>query len=590
MRLTTQTSRGDVLDSALSADGRFLADLAVRAGARGSLRVRQVASGSDVEVLPASEAAVGNPSFSPDGNYVFYTASRPERPTYRALFQVPSLGGTPQERGFDVDSRVSFSPDGKRLVFLRSFMEKAETRLIVLDLASGKERTLASVSGPGQERFQGAPSWSRDGKRIAALVVRAAPDLESTIALFDAESGSRQDLAKLGRTMLTSLAWLKDDSGLVSSGTELNTSLVSQVLLHAFPDGRPVRITNDFNQYNNVSAAGADDTVAAVRNNIRSNNFWIADAAGAPARRLTSIANPENSPSGNFAHLTPETIVYAAVEDRSMQLWSLATKGGEPRRLTSGEAHSLNPRVGGGQLFFDRLDASGMHVWRAGIDGATPRVLTTGPGEQQVNVSRDGQHLVIVHFESPNKVSVIAQDGRVVLSVPDASGQPLGIAPDSKSVIIGKAEKGQDGLSKQVWRVFALAGGAVTTTFALPSQAFNLRWAPDSRGVTFLNGADPVRNVYRQALAGGEPQQVTRFAEGRLTSHGWSPDGRRLAVRIQAGDTSNLWLTQADGSRSLQVTQFPGEIFGFDWLPDSSGLVVSAGTSSWDAVLIRGFR
>jgi Tol biopolymer transport system component len=77
--------------------------------------VRQVATGSDVEVLPARDAALESPSFSPDGNYVFYLTRRPDSPNYRALFQVPSLGGTPRERAFDVDSRASFSPDGKQI-------------------------------------------------------------------------------------------------------------------------------------------------------------------------------------------------------------------------------------------------------------------------------------------------------------------------------------------------------------------------------------------------------------------------------------------------------------------------------------------
>jgi len=197
--------------------------------------------------------------------------------------------------------------------------------------------------------------------------------------------------------------------------------------------------------------------------------------------------------------------------------------------------------------------------------------------------------VLVTHYDSPKKLSVVGQDGRVAFSVPDATGS-LGFSPDSGSVVIGKAEKGADGLTKQVWRVFTLAGGEPTTTFTLPGQASGARWAPDSKAVTFLNGADPARNVYRQALAGGTPQQVTRFTEGRLTGHTWSPDGRRLAVRIQAGDTSNMWLTQADGSRPLQVTQFPAEVFAGQWLPDSRGLVVNAGTSSWDAVLIRGFR
>jgi hypothetical protein len=64
-----------------------------------------------------------------------------------------------------------------------------------------------------------------------------------------------------------------------------------------------------------------------------------------------------------------------------------------------------------------------------------------------------------------------------------------------------------------------------------------------------------------------------------------------VAVRIQTGDTSNLWVAEADGSRPLQVTQFATEnIFGFDWLPDGRGIAVNAGTSSTDAVLIRNFR
>jgi hypothetical protein len=108
MRMSTQTSRGDVLDCVISPDGRLLAYLTGAAG-RASLRVRQVATGSDVQVLAATEG-LQSPSFSPDGNYLFYLAVKPDARTYRTLFQIPSLGGSPIERTFDVDSRASFSP------------------------------------------------------------------------------------------------------------------------------------------------------------------------------------------------------------------------------------------------------------------------------------------------------------------------------------------------------------------------------------------------------------------------------------------------------------------------------------------------
>jgi serine/threonine protein kinase/Tol biopolymer transport system component len=587
MRLSAQTSRGDVLDAALSPDGRFLAYLAVRAGGQPTLRVRQVATGSDVEAVPAGNAQIGNPSFSPDGNYVFYTASKPETPNYRSLFQVPALGGTPRERAFDVDSRPSFSPDGKQAVFVRGFMQSAESRLIVVDLESGKERVLASVAN--QELINGAPSWSRDGKTIAAIVFRNAPNLESTIALFDAQSGARRDLTKLPRTTMNSLAWLRDGTGLVSTASDLNALPVNQVLLHTYPDARKARVTNDFATYRNVSASAADDTIAAVRN-IRTSNLWLADAAGAPARRLTSIANPENSPFG-VAPVGAETVVYAAAEDRHAQLFAIDLARAETRRLTSGSSHSISPRGGKDFVFFDRLDDSGVHVWRIGLDGSGARSLTSGAGEQTLNVaSPDGLHVLFFHYDTPRKLSVLAHDGRIVLSVTDALGN-MGFSPDSKSVAISFAGKDAQGLSKPVWRVWPLAGGGPTTTILLPGQAFGLRWAPDGRGVTYVNTADPARNIYRQAFAGGPAVPVTRFSgEGRITGHTWSPDGRKLAVRIQSGDTSNLWVTEADGSRPVQVTQLTAEVFNFDWLADSRRLVVNAGTSAWDAVLIRDFR
>ncbi len=51
MRATVLTSRGDVQDCVLSRDGRYLAYISGAAGQFG-LRIRQVATGSDVEILP----------------------------------------------------------------------------------------------------------------------------------------------------------------------------------------------------------------------------------------------------------------------------------------------------------------------------------------------------------------------------------------------------------------------------------------------------------------------------------------------------------------------------------------------------------
>ena len=586
MRINALTNRGDVSDSALSPDGRYLAYIAGRAGRR-TLRVRQVATGSDVEIIPPGDAPIRNPSFSPDGNYLFYTNARTDSPNYLALFQVPSLGGAPRERTFDVDSRVSFSPDGKQLVFWRRASDTAENHLIVVDLASWKERNVVTVSSA--EQFRGAPSWSPDGKQIATAILRAAPDLVSTISLFDAATGERQDLAKLHRTIVSSLSWLRDGTGIVSSAFDLKSSLTSQVRLHSYPRGDTSRITNDFNQYDAISASMADDTLAAVRT-ISIRNVWLAHATGAPARPVTSLANPENSLFGAVA-LDADTIAYSAPVDRYLQIFSKGTAGGEAHQLTTDDAHSVNVRAANGRLFFDRLDQTGTHAWRMAANGSDQRQLTTGTGEQIVAVSPDGASFISSHYDAPQKFTVMStEDGKVLLEKSGVFGV-LGFSPDSRSVLLGSPEKNAQGLVETVWRVFPIAGGEPTATFRFPKQSSGPAWAPDGRAVNYRNLADPAWNVYRLPLDGGAPVVVTRFTSGRVTGFDWSPDGKKLAVLLEGADNSSLWIVEADGSRPVQATQFASErVLGTDWMPDNRALAVFAGTITADAVLIRDFR
>jgi Tol biopolymer transport system component len=586
MRMSAHTSRGDVLDTVISPDGRYLAYIAGAAGSA-SLRVRQVATGSDVEVLPARDATLESPSFSPDGNYVFYLTRKPENPNYRALLQVPSLGGPPQERVFDVDSRVSFSPDGKRIAFWRGVPQKRQALLVVFDLESSKERLLATVGE--SEVYQGPPSWSPNGATIAASLLKPAPDLQTSIAFFDAETGSRRDFLALPRTLFASLAWLPDGRGLVAAGQDLRGALYDQVFLIGHPDPQLQQVTNDFNTYAGVSVSSGEEAIAAVRRT-RLANLWLADTSGGPARPITSTTNPEDSNIG-IAVAGPETVVFTAPRDHSLQVWVIGAGGGEPRPLTSGTLHSFNARAAAGVILFDREDATGVHIWRMAPDGSGLRQLTTGGGEQVGDVSRDGRFVAFSPYDSPRTVSLLSvENGAVSRLAAEASGI-LGFSPDSGRLLAGVLEADAQGLSRTVWKAFPVAGGSPTATFRLPGPATDPTWSPDGRGLTFRNRADAAWNVFRQDEGGKEPAPVTRFTEGRLTAHAWSPDGAKLAVVRRTGDGSNVWITGPDGSRPVQVTQLTSaDVFTVRWMPDSRRLVVSAGKLSRDAVLIRSFR
>ena len=583
--MATQTSRGDLIDSALSPDGRYLAYLAGRAG-RASLRVRQVATGSDVEVLPTRDAGLEGPAFSPDGNYLYYLARKPDNPSYRTLFQMPSLGGTPQERAFDVDSRVTFSPDGKRVAFWRGVVQKREARLVVLDLDGSKERVLATVSDP--ETNQGAASWSPDGGTIAVLLLKAAPNLQTTIAFFDAGSGSRRDFLALPWTILQSIAWLPDGRGLVASGQDLRKSINQQVFLIRHPEARLQRVTNDFYRYSGVSVSGGEEAIAALRMT-RLANLWLADATGKPARPLTSISNPEDSPFA-VSVAGSDTVVFDAPRNDTVQIFASEASGGEPRALTAGAALSINPRGAKGVILFDRLDETGVHIWRVGLNGSDLRQLTSGAGEQVAAVSPDGRYVAFTPYDSPRTVSLLSVEGGQTATLATGVSGLMRFSPDSTTMMLGQPESDAQGLSRVVWKAFPVAGGPETATFRLPGTAVDPAWTPDGKGMSFRNQADPAWNVYRQGQ-GGEPARVTRFSEGRLTGHFWSPDGKQLAVIQRTDDGGNVWVTAADGGRPVQVTQLvSSDVFTVQWLPDSRRMVVTAGKLSRDAVLIRSFR
>src|ERR1700722_10744308 len=117
MTITPITSSGNIHSATISADGKWLAYIQDEKNGHG-VWVRQLGTGSTAQVVPGTPGEIFGIVFSLDGNYLYYNKATPGNPV-RTLFKVPSLGGTPSQILVDIDSPLSFSPDGKRFVFGR---------------------------------------------------------------------------------------------------------------------------------------------------------------------------------------------------------------------------------------------------------------------------------------------------------------------------------------------------------------------------------------------------------------------------------------------------------------------------------------
>src|SRR5207302_503477 len=64
-------------------------------GSQDSVRLKNVANGSTIQIMPPSTGGYNNLAFSPDGNYLYFTTLRPGIKN-SVIARVPVFGGTPQ--------------------------------------------------------------------------------------------------------------------------------------------------------------------------------------------------------------------------------------------------------------------------------------------------------------------------------------------------------------------------------------------------------------------------------------------------------------------------------------------------------------
>jgi serine/threonine protein kinase len=122
------TDSGKVGDAVISPDGRYVVYTQSERGEQ-SLYMRQLVSGTTVQIQPSARKRYSGLTFSGDGNYLFFARREPGTAA-STLYRISSLGGEPNKILEGVYSAVTFSPDGEWMSFETTYSTLTQVQWI----------------------------------------------------------------------------------------------------------------------------------------------------------------------------------------------------------------------------------------------------------------------------------------------------------------------------------------------------------------------------------------------------------------------------------------------------------------------------
>jgi serine/threonine protein kinase len=523
MKFIRLTTSGKATSAAISPDGKYVVYALDDAGQQ-SLWLRQVATESNVQIVPPGSQPYSQAAFSPDGNFVYF-ARRAGVGIHRALYRVPVLGGAPTKINSDAIPPVTLSPDGRRVAYSRDKPGSNECALFVSNLDGAGEEKLAAVNRP--EHILRA-AWSPDGTIIAYLVGRLLRRTD-IFALGIEDKTARLIISQDGWVASAGMAWLADGSGLIIAASDRPTSLSTQLWQVSYPGGETRRITNDPNSYRDVSIA-ADSSKLVTLQTSRTSTIWVMPTGDSSRAQQSTGGVGQSDGESGISWTGDGRIVYSSGTDHR-EIWIADSNGKNQRQLTTDGKMSVLPSVtpDGRYIVYNSFRSGMSEIWRMDIEGGNSKQLTSGGGREPVCLP-DGKWVV---YESGSS------DRLELWKIPLEGGQPLlltaipslsswALSPDGK--LLAKLFFSEEEDVPPKLEVIALEEGQTAEALNIPPTVTRLGWTPDGRAIAYIDTRGGVANLWAQPLDGGPAKQLTNFNSDLIYSFAWSRDGKQLAL------------------------------------------------------------
>lgn len=539
MSMTSLTTRGDVADIAVAPDGKLLAYVTGDRGGQ-TVHLREMSAIDDRVAMGEKQGNVSGIMFSPDGSYLYYRRSGTDG--VGELVRIPVKGGDPEHVAGNVSGAASLSPDGKQVAFVRLVPATWEASLMVSNVDGSREFALQTVRRP---RFfdEDSVAWSPDGKSIACFAGQMAGNGASTFRLVEI------NLRHLEQRAIGSREWMPHGLAWAAPGDVLIVTTVSagdlrQLWLVRRDTGEAARLTNDLASYGHVSITRDGKSMVVVQSQTDL-GIW-ASAAGDNSRVNRVSTTPFSSRRTSVAWTPDGKILYTDASGGFRNIWRMDANGANPDRVTSSPVDKDEPgATSDGRYIIYQQNG---RMWRIRSDGSEPRQLTFGLHDVHPTLSPDGKSVIYTSFTGwtpgiggePNLWRVPVDGGDAVQVTQQPTSIPS-VSPDGKQIACVHFPGKDPRISSALLAVTRMDGDGGFTTFPRSYRdETSIAWSPDGKGVDFVVSVNGAGNIWRQALSGGPPVQITHFDRDELIHFAWSRDGRLVCTRGTTTHTAVL--------------------------------------------------
>ena len=551
------TNTGRAEQVAISPDGKYVLHVQDENGLK-SLRLRNIETGSDTDVLKPENTRFKSLAFSPDGNYVYFRKLVDSTGSEWDAFRMPVLGGTPQALMRDVDSDFTFAPDGRRISYVRANdPDEGKYRILSANLDGTNEsvETIQAMHGSGTDAYPPFNAWSPDGKQILYTFARWS-DEPGVIRAYNLPARSFTTFQHFPDLLTFDIHYMPKGNWLLMVNSPRGGEVGQQISALSLIDHKLRPITRDANSYSSLSIS-ADGKVAAA---VQTTPLRYLELLRIALRGGRQSADAKPASLGSFS-------AFDWVDDHQL----LATDGSKLFRIevSSGKATELFSENQGrivalsycstGAIILNREFRTGAlisEIWKLNEDGSNPTRLSDGEYETSPACSSDGQW--VYYLEGTRQMKRVAIGGH----------------PENIDISIPNLDR-------------------ILGTFS---------FSPDgSHMAALIEIVDPARNRAQQRFAVFDTKDIAHSTPllvvpsvpviaGSMHSGGvrFSTDGRSLLYATKRNGTWDLWTQPLDGSPGHSLTgSSPDAISQFRSAPGGQRLAVDRVRTISDIVLLR---